>query len=71
VEEVVGGGVGLSLGELVKGRVREFSEGLVMGSDGFVEEVFQANRGFFGERRKTGARRLMRCVLPFFKARLR
>jgi hypothetical protein len=60
---------GLSLGDLVGGRVGEFSEGLVMGSQAFVEEVFQANRTFFGAKRKEGARRLLLSLDPFFVAK--
>jgi putative transposase len=48
----------LSRGELVRCRVRYFSEGMVLGSRSFVEEVFQAKREWFGLKRKTGARGL-------------
>ncbi len=47
-----------SMAELLRTRVRAFSEGLALGSKSFVEEVFQANRRFFGAKRKEGARRL-------------
>jgi REP element-mobilizing transposase RayT len=46
------------LTELLRQRVREFSESLVLGSKDFVEEVFQANRSFFGAKRKEGARQM-------------
>jgi len=39
-------------------RVRYFCDGAVMGSRGFVEELFQAHRGWFGAKRKNGARKL-------------
>jgi hypothetical protein len=29
-----------------------------LGSRGFVEEIFSRNRGWFGEKRKAGARRM-------------
>lgn len=37
-------------------RVRYFTDGAVIGSRGFVNEVFETNRSRFGPRRKTGAR---------------
>jgi len=39
-------------------RVRAFSAGVVIGSEGFVEAVFVERRDWFGSRRKTGARPL-------------
>jgi putative transposase len=48
----------LSLGEYVRCRVRYFVDGAVLGSRGFVEEVFVANRSRFGPRRRDGARKL-------------
>jgi putative transposase len=48
----------LSSMELVRLRVRHFSDGLVLGSKEFVEEMFTANRDRFGSKRKTGARQL-------------
>ncbi len=38
-------------------RVRYFSDALVMGSEGFVEGVFERFRGKLGLRRKVGARK--------------
>jgi REP element-mobilizing transposase RayT len=48
----------LGLGDYVKCRVRYFCDGAVLGSRGFVEEIFSRNRGWFGEKRKAGARRM-------------
>ncbi|MGV3662055.1 MAG: transposase [Prosthecobacter sp.] len=48
----------LGLGELVRLRVRYFTDGLALGSREFVEGVFEANRGMFGPKRKDGARRI-------------
>jgi putative transposase len=48
----------LSSMELVRLRVRYFSDGLVLGSREFVEGIFAENRSRFGPNRKTGARRL-------------
>ena len=49
---------GLSKSELLKCRVRYFSDGMVLGSREFVEGAFTEKREWFGERRKTGAREL-------------
>jgi hypothetical protein len=48
----------LSAMELVRLRVRYFSDGLVLGSREFVESIFTENRGQFGPKRKTGARKI-------------
>jgi hypothetical protein len=48
----------LGLGAYLRCRVRYFCDGAVLGSRGFVEEVFGRNRGWFGEKRKAGARRM-------------
>ena len=42
--------------ELLRLRVRYFSDGLVLGSEIFVEEVFEQYRSHFGNKRKSGAR---------------
>ena len=42
--------------ELMRLRVRYFSDGLVLGSELFVEKVFQQYRSHFGEKRKSGSR---------------
>ena len=46
----------LSWFELVQLRVRYFSDGLVLGSELFVEEVFERYREHFGPQRSSGAR---------------
>jgi hypothetical protein len=43
---------------MLRHRVRHFTEGLAVGGESFVEGVFAAARGYFGARRKTGARRI-------------
>lgn len=48
----------LSRGELLRCRVRYFSDGLVLGSKGFVEGAFAMCREYFGPERKNGARPL-------------
>jgi REP element-mobilizing transposase RayT len=44
--------------EMIRHRVRHFTDGLVIGSESFVEGVFLAARGYFGPRRKSGARKI-------------
>jgi hypothetical protein len=44
--------------ELLLLRVRYFSDGLVLGSELFVDKVFHQYRSHFGEKRKSGARPL-------------
>ena len=68
-QETVPVTLGLSMPELLMSRVRAFSESLVLGSKDFVEEVFQANRSFFGAKRQEGARRMPQCAAPFYVAR--
>ena len=46
----------LSMEELLRCRVRYFSDGVAIGSRTFVEDVFCASRDWFGEQRKAGAR---------------
>lgn len=46
----------LPLNELLRLRIRYFSDGLVLGSELFVEEVFERHRSHFGKKRKSGAR---------------
>ena len=59
----------LGLGELVRGRVRAFSESLVLGSRDFVEAVFEANRSCFGPQRKEGARRMPQSAAELYVVR--
>ncbi|MFT4548407.1 MAG: putative transposase [Verrucomicrobiales bacterium] len=46
----------LSLAQLLRCRLRYFSDGFAIGSEGFIEKVFQAFRPAFSEARLTGAR---------------
>ena len=59
----------LSPAQLIRLRVRYFSDGLVIGSKAFVENIFQENRPQFGPKRKDGARRLTECDSPLFSLR--
>ncbi|MBB5035801.1 transposase [Prosthecobacter dejongeii] len=59
----------LSPAELVRLRVRYFTDGLVLGNQAFVESVFEENRGWFGPKRKDGARKLSECAGNLFSLR--
>ena len=48
----------LALAEVLRIRIRYFSDGVALGSREFVNGVFSEFRDRFGERRKTGARDL-------------
>ena len=56
VRQVVDEGGQLSKQELMQCRVRYLSDGVVLGSRSFVEEIFAKHRDQFGLKRKTGAR---------------
>ena len=48
----------LSLPEILRCRVRYFTDGMAIGGKAFVERVFNENRGLFGPKRKDGARKM-------------
>ena len=48
----------ISLGRMLRHRVRYFTDGAVIGSRDFVNEAFAATRERFGPRRKDGARKM-------------
>ena len=56
VKSVLGKGGKLSFGEILRCKVRYFSDGMVVGSRGFLDSVFREARGLFHEKRKSGAR---------------
>jgi len=56
VEEVLAAEGKLPLHEVLRCRVRYFSDGVVLGSNEFVEKVCHKHRKEFGRKRKTGAR---------------
>jgi hypothetical protein len=56
-----GGKIGKA--EALRLRIRYLRDGLVLGSEEFVNEIFRAFRDRFGPKRKTGARKLK--GLPF------
>jgi REP element-mobilizing transposase RayT len=61
VSAVLEGDGKLTLSQALRCRVRYFSDGVVLGSKTFVEDVFQRNRDQFGLKRKSGARPLRRA----------
>lgn len=48
----------LSIEQMLHLKVRYFTDGLVFGSEKFVEDIFQQYRSHFGEKRKSGARQI-------------
>jgi hypothetical protein len=56
VDQVLAAGGKLTMGEALHCRVRYFSDGLALGSQEFVDQVFKQHRDQFGPKRKTGAR---------------
>ncbi|MBN1674721.1 MAG: hypothetical protein JXR37_26995 [Kiritimatiellae bacterium] len=56
VKAVLAQGGKLSRAELLRCRVRYFTDGVVLGSREFVDAVYRRNRAQFGRKRKDGAR---------------
>ena len=54
----------LSEAAMLRRRVRYFVDGMVIGSQGFVDGVFNLSRGWFGAKRRSGARRLALAATP-------
>ncbi len=54
----------LSLGQVLRLRVRHMSDGVVLGSKDFVNEMFTRHRDRFSARRKDGARPIRGVPLP-------
>ncbi len=59
----------LSAAELVRLRVRYFTDGVVLGSKEFVEGIFEAQREHFSPKRKVGSRRMAESEEPFYTLR--
>ncbi len=59
----------LSAAELVKLRVRYFTDGVVLGSKAFVNSIFEAQREQFSPRRQTGAKRIRESEEPLYALR--
>ncbi|MFK5924704.1 MAG: chemotaxis protein CheW, partial [Verrucomicrobiota bacterium] len=58
IDEVLQAGGKLPLAAALRCRVRYFTDGAVLGSQGFVDEFFAGRRESFGERRKDGGRKM-------------
>lgn len=58
VDEVLAKKGKLTWGEMLRCRVRYFTDGAVPGSEEFVNSIFAAERHRFGPQRKSGARPL-------------
>jgi hypothetical protein len=56
--QAAGLAAGLAAGVMLRRRVRYFTDGVVIGSRMFVNEMFAASRERFGAKRKDGARKL-------------
>lgn len=65
--EVLRAGGRIGCGEALRLRIRYFGDGLVLGTKGYVNGIFEEFRSRFGPRRKSGARRLRH--LPFAELR--
>ena len=48
----------ISVGKMLRCRIRYFTDGAVIGSRSFVDEAFTKSRERFGPKRKDGARKL-------------
>jgi hypothetical protein len=59
----------LSPAELVRLRVRYFTDGVVLGGKAFVDGIFDSQREQFSPKRKGGARRMKESDAPFYTLR--
>ena len=59
----------LSTTELLRHRVRHFTQGLALGGREWIEGLFASHRNCFGAKRKTGARRLRQAESDLFALR--
>jgi len=58
VDRVIHSGGKLTRKEFLRCRVRYFTDGMVLGSKEFVEDVFASHQSMFGKKRTSGARRV-------------
>jgi hypothetical protein len=58
VSRVLESGGKLSLPQVLRCRVRYFTDGMAIGCQAFVDGVFERNRNYFGPQRTTGARKM-------------
>lgn len=69
VRQVLEAGGKLSATEMVRLRVRYFSDGTAIGSRAFVEEVFGENKTSFGSKRQKGANKIRECGEALYSLR--
>ena len=69
VREVRESGGRLTRAQLLRCRVRYFSDGAAIGGRGFIEEVFGLRRDCFGTKRKYGARPIREAETGLFSLR--
>ena len=58
----------MSLGQVLRLRVRHLTDGVFLGSPEFVNDLFTRRRDRFGARRKDGARPIRGVTLPGIQA---
>ncbi|MGK0188860.1 MAG: putative transposase [Verrucomicrobiales bacterium] len=63
IEEELKNGGSVPVWQVLRCRVRYFSDGAVLGSKGFVDEFFERERSRFGPNRESGARRIQGAAL--------
>jgi len=56
IRRVLQKGGELSVGEVLRLRIRHMTDGVVLGSKGFVDQIWLAHRDRFGPKRRSGAR---------------
>lgn len=59
----------ITQGEILRHKLRHFTDGLVIGSQSFLEDVFAVTRGYFGSQRRSGARKIRDFPLKLFSMR--
>ena len=69
VEAVLNAGGEVPLPELLRCRVRYFTDGVILGSQSYVEDVFLRYRSRFGVKRQTGARAMRGGFADLFTVR--
>ena len=64
IKRVLAEGGELSVGQVLRLRIRHLTDGVVLGSKGFVDEIFALHRERFGPKRRSGARPIRGVPLP-------
>lgn len=58
LNHIIKNGAALPINEMLRARIRYFSDGMALGSRDFIETLFQKNRQLFGQNRNQGGRKL-------------